>query len=271
MAHPGHLLQSLVSEYQGLTEWVRGKSARKMYFPTTKWTLLAQASVNGETAAREALESLCRRYWTPLYRFIRARGYPEPEAQDLTQEFLLHLLEHSTLKNADRLRGRFRSFLCGALIRFLSDQYDRRQALKRGGGALHLHFDEQSTGSGATSDPGAIFFDREWAGAILTNALRVVEADYDGRQFAVLRQFLPGSVASPTYEKAAAEVGVSVPALKSELHRLRLRFKAIVRQEIAGTVSAPHETDAEMEHLQKVLMDRGNDLETNLKPTPPTS
>jgi len=82
---------------------------------------------------------------------------------------------------------------------------------------------------------------------------------------------LPGSVVSPTYEKAAAEVGLSVPALKSELHRLRRRFKALVRQEIAGTVSAPHETDAEMEYLQNVLMDRGSNLDMNRKQEPPSS
>jgi len=242
-----------------------------MYFPTTKWTLLAQASVNGETAAWAALELLCRRYWTPINRFIRARGYSESEAQDLTQEFLLHVLEHSTLKNADPLRGRFRSFLCGALVRFLYDQYDRRRALKRGGGVVHLPFEEDGADFGATSAPADIFFDREWARAILSNALRAVEAECDGGKFAVLRQFLPGSVVSPTYEKAAAEVGLSVPALKSELHRLRRRFKAIVRQEIAGTVSAPHETDAEMEYLQKVLMDRGSDLDMNRKQEPPSS
>ena len=138
-----------------------------MYFPTTQWTLLARASVNGETAAQEALELLCRRYWTPLYRFIRARGYTEPEAQDLTQEFLLHVLEHSTLKSADRLRGRFRSFLCGALVRFLSDQYDRRRALKRGGGVPHLvHNDSTGPflhGCGGGVAPlchGSFFLDR---------------------------------------------------------------------------------------------------------------
>src|ERR1051326_8844173 len=97
-----------------------------MYFPTTKWNLLADASANGETAASQALEDLCRRYWTPLQRFIRSRGYSEVEANDLTQEFILHLIKHSTLKKADPLRGKFRSFLCGALVRFLADEYDRQ-------------------------------------------------------------------------------------------------------------------------------------------------
>ena len=103
-----------------------------MYFPTTQWTLLARASLNGETQSRQALEELCRRYWGPLQQFIRSRGYTETEAEDLTQEFLLHLLEHSTLQRAERMRGKFRSFLLGALMRFLADEYDRRRAQKRG-------------------------------------------------------------------------------------------------------------------------------------------
>src|SRR5215212_4913074 len=109
-----------------------------MYFPTTHWSLLAKASLSGQMPAREALEELCRRYWSPLRQFIRWRGYTESEADDLTQEFVLHLLKHSTLNKADRLRGRFRSFLLGALTRFLADERDRRQAQKRGRGLAHL-------------------------------------------------------------------------------------------------------------------------------------
>ena len=124
-----------------------------MYFPTTQWTLLAQASLNGETAARQALEDLCRRYWSPLYHFIRARGFGETEAEDLTQEFILHLIEHSTLQRVDRLRGRFRSFLCGALVRFLADDRDRRQAQKRGSGAVHISLDNENAEVAATSEP----------------------------------------------------------------------------------------------------------------------
>jgi len=233
-----------------------------VYFPTTHWSLLAQATLTGETAGRQALEELCRRYWSPLHRFIRARGHTQSEAEDLTQEFLLHLLEHSTLKKADRLRGRFRSFLLGALSRFLGDEHDRKQAQKRGGGAAHVSLDDSPEVAGATG-PGAVFFDREWALVVLENALRTVqdewEAGHGEKRFAVLRRFLPGSLEPPSYEEAAAQLGLGLPALKSELHRLRQRFKAVVRQEIAATVSAPHEIDEEMDHLQQVLMDKGND------------
>ena len=232
-----------------------------MYFPTTQWTLLAQATMSGETVGRQAMEDLCHRYWTPLYQFIRARGYTEAEAKDLTQEFLLHLLEHSTLQRADRLRGRFRSFLCGALVRFLGDASDKRRAQKRGGGVTHVELDSPVAERSTASAPAGLLFDREWALVILENGLRTVQQQFDTtpRRFAVLRQFLPGSVEVPTYEQAAAELGLSLPALKSELHRLRQRFRAAVREEVAATVSAPHEIDAEMNHLQQVLMDKGVD------------
>jgi RNA polymerase sigma factor (sigma-70 family) len=244
-----------------------------MYFPTTQWTLLAQATLSGETAGRAAMEDLCRRYWSPLYQFIRARGHNEAEAKDLTQEFLLHLVEHSTLQKADRSRGKFRSFLCGALVRFLADAYDKRQAQKRGGGAPHVELDGAAEELGAISTPDELAFDREWALVILENALRTVEQQFQGaeKQFAVLRQFLPGSIAVPSYDDAATQLGLNLPALKSELHRLRQRFKAAVREEVAATVSAPHEIDQEMDHLQNVLMNRGIDWGTGQKPSPPNS
>jgi len=243
----------------------------RMNFPTTHWSLLARASLNDEAPARQALEELCRRYWSPLRQFIRWRGYTESEADDLTQEFVLHLLKHSTLKKADRLRGRFRSFLLGALTRFLADEWDRRQAQKRGRGVVHLSLNQDESlagGKAAEEDPrsqeAVISFDREWALVILEHALGAIEEEFEstGRtsHFAVLRRFLPGSLDVPSYEEAAAQLGVSLPGLKSELHRLRQRFKGQVRQEVAGTVSAPHEIDEEMEHLQRVLMDKGSDL-----------
>jgi hypothetical protein len=113
-----------------------------------------------------------------------------------------------------------------------------------------------------------LLFDREWALVILENGLRIVQQQFDTapNQFAVLRQFLPGSVDVPSYEHAATELGLSLPALKSELHRLRQRFKAAVREEVAATVSAPHEIDAEMNHLQQVLMDKGVDWASGSKP-----
>jgi RNA polymerase sigma-70 factor (ECF subfamily) len=237
-----------------------------MYFPTTQWTLLAQATMSGETAGRLAMEDQCRRYWTPLYQYIRARGYAEAEAKDLTQEFLLHVLEHSTLQRADRLRGRFRSFLCGALVRFLGDVSDKRRARKRGGDVTHVDMDSPMAERAAASTPDGLLFDREWALVILENGLRSVQQAFEDTHFAVLRRFLPGSGDVPTYEDAAKELGMSMPALKSELHRLRQRFRLAVREEVAATVSAPHEIDEELNHLQQVLMDKSVDWRAGEKP-----
>ena len=233
-----------------------------MRFPTTQWTLLARASLHGDAAARNALEELCKRYWCPLFGFIRGRGYSEAEAQDLTQDFLLHVLENSTLQRADRQQGKFRSFLLGALVRFLCDQYDKRRAQKRGGGLVHVEVDEVHEQLGS-SDETAFTFDREWACVILENALLRIEEEWKSKKaiagFQVFRQFLPGAIATPSYEDACQEIGLTVASFKSELHRLRQRLKEVIRQEVGRTVSAPHEVEDELLHFQQVLLDRSNE------------
>jgi RNA polymerase sigma-70 factor (ECF subfamily) len=240
-------------------------------FTATHWSQVVAAADASSPRAAEALAQLCRTYWYPLYAFIRRQGIDAEEAQDLTQDFMLHLLEHSTLKKADRLRGRFRSFLLGSLVRFLGDEYDRRNAQKRGSGAVHLSLEEEPA-LAVSSEPDAILFDREWALVILESGLRALRQEFESgdnpERFAVLSRFLPGSLEAPTYDEAAAQLGLSLPALKSELHRLRHRFKTLVRQEIASTVSAPHEIDEEMDYLQRVLMDKSNDLNFSQKPPP---
>lgn len=233
-----------------------------MVFPTTHWSLLAKASLNGDSTGRQALEELCRQYWRPLHEFARSRGYGEAEAQDLTQDFIVHLLEHSTFKRADRLRGRFRSFLLGSLVRFLADEYDRRHAQKRGQGAAHSSLDFAEANLADPAQEPASAFDREWALVILERVLLALQHGHEAggvERFAVLRRFLPGSLEVPTYESAAAQLGLSLPAFKSEVHRLRQHFKEAVRQEVLATVSAPHEVEEELGYLQQVLMDKGSD------------
>lgn len=235
-----------------------------VYFPTTQWNLVANATLNGEKEAQRALEELCQRYWTPVNQFAQFRGHRGAAAEDLTQEFFLHVCRHSTFSRADRMRGRFRSFLLGALVKFLANEADRARAQKRGGGAdLRLDDMDDSTVPSAPTEAVA-GFDREWATTILANAMERVRAEFAeaerGEVFAVLKDFLPGDAAPPCYEDAARRIGASVPAFKSELHRLRLRFRALVREEVAATVSAPHEIEEELGHLQSVLMDRGQPL-----------
>jgi RNA polymerase sigma-70 factor (ECF subfamily) len=251
-----------------------------MIFPTTHWTLLAKASLGGDAEHRCALEELCRNYWTPIARFIQSRGISETEAEDLTQEFMVHILDKSLFARADRFQGRFRSFLIGALIRFLGDKADQRKALKRGGAVEHVSYDVATSlveGAGGLSSDlaGSLLFDREWALTILENSLKRARAEYAAagreRDFAVLQAFLPGGADPPTYQATAEQLGISVPALKSEIHRLRHRFRTLVRAEVAQTVSAPHEIDVEMAHLQAVLMDKASELNAPAKPENPFS
>lgn len=233
-----------------------------MHFPSTHWSLLAKASVNGDSESSRALEELCQRYWEPVRLFIRSRGISESEAEDLAQDFIVHLIEKSTFRRADRMKGRFRSFLLGALVRFLGDKADARAALKRGGKVQHVSLDESVDVGTEISPEAAIIFDREWAVTVLETALKRVKREYsktaEGKTFDVLKRFLPGAAEPLSYDEAAAKAGLSVGALKSEIHRLRRRFRGFVHEEVAQTVSAPHEIEAEMAHLQRVLMDRSN-------------
>lgn len=235
-----------------------------MYFPTTHWSALAKATLSGDARSREALEELCRRYWQPLNQFVRARGIPETEAKDVTQSFMMHLMQHSVFNRADREQGRFRSFLLGALSRFLADEYDRRNALKRGKGIEHVSIEGATRPIEIASHAGvdgSVIFDREWALIIMETSLRRLRSEFkESRReskFEVLKSFLPGGPGAGPYEAAAGKLGVSIPAFKSELHRLRARFRELVRLEVAQTVSAPHEIEEEMNHLQSVLMDKG--------------
>jgi DNA-directed RNA polymerase specialized sigma24 family protein len=237
-----------------------------MSFPNTHWTELAKATLHGQTDARAAMDGFCQRYREPVRNFIRLRRRTDADVEDLTHEFLLHIMEHSLLRRADRERGKFRSFLLGALTRFLRDRAEHGAAQKRGGGMAHLSLDEltDETGRAPGNDASeAVLFDREWALGILERALERVRAEFDGaderRSFEVLRSFLPTRHQGLAYEDAAARLGITLAALKSEVHRLRKRFRALVREEVALTVSAPHEIEEEMQHLQRVLLDRGSD------------
>src|SRR2546429_440069 len=179
-----------------------------MYFPTTHWSLLAKATLNGETEARSALDELCRRYWRPLNQFIRGRGYSGVEAEDLTQSFLLHLMEHGTLRRPDPSRGKFRSFLLGALANFLSHERERRLTQKRGGQVVHLSFESLGETEQLSEPPlrgGELAaFDRAWALTVVRAALEEVEAGYvsagKGELFSILRGFLPGESTATPYE-----------------------------------------------------------------------
>jgi DNA-directed RNA polymerase specialized sigma24 family protein len=231
-----------------------------MQFPETEWTLLAQATLNGETSAGKALAEFCRRYRAPVLGFIIGRGIPHAEAEDLAHDFMVHLMEKSTLRRADAARGRFRSFLIGALKRFLRDVHLHRARLKNGGGESRLSLDapEMVAAPPALLPEDDRTFDREWALRLLHLTLDSISSEYQSEgqseAYDVLRSYLPGSVAPPPYEVSACRLGLTLSAFKTEVHRLRKRFRERLQREVAATLSAPQEIDAEFSYLGRVLL-----------------
>jgi RNA polymerase sigma-70 factor (ECF subfamily) len=231
-----------------------------MEFPSTQWTLLAKATLHGDTAAGDALGAFVANYRQPVIALLRRRGLAESRVEDLVQDFFLQLMESSALRRADGSRGRFRSYLGGALTRFLADDAGHNGAQKRGGGIAPLSLDASLFESGL-ADPqeadSSLSLDREWALHLMTRALDAVAEEWKRRgkqdRFAVLRAFLPGSSEALTQQDAAVRLGLSDGALRAELLRLREMFRSAVRAEVAATVGSPSEVDAEMRHLFAVL------------------
>jgi DNA-directed RNA polymerase specialized sigma24 family protein len=229
-----------------------------MAFPTTQWSLLAVATLNGDTCAHEALGDFYRSYREPVIAFIRDRGFGLHQAEDLAHDFMVHLMNKSMLRRADAGRGRFRSFLLGALVHFIDDARTRQARLKRGAGYAHLSIDDEQfheIDMAAASETSV--FDYAWALELLERAKRHGEAHYAesgrARDYAVLRAYLPGEMRAPPYEESAARLSMALAAFKTEVHRLRARFRDQLRREIAATVSSPHEINAEIAYLGRVL------------------
>lgn len=223
--------------------------------------MLAEATLNGDTRGRSALDKMCREYRRPVFAVLRARGYDESEAEDLTQEFFLQLFETEAWKRADRQRGRFRSFLLGTLTHTLQHEWAARRRLKRGGDtttesieAAREKGEEPVASDGAPSDS---VFDREWALHLIQTAFAKVEGDFAsaGRSgdFAVLRRFLPGVEKPLRYDEAAKLLGKNEGTVKSLVHRLRDDYRAALRSLVARTVAAAHEVDEELAYLHTVL------------------
>ena len=212
--------------------------------------------------AAEALETLCRTYWYPLYAYIRRRGYGPEDAQDLTQAFFARLLKENYPGHADRAKGKFRSFLLLTLNHFLSDAHARATTLKHGGGQPLLSLDEQSPEDRYRLEvPDDLspdrLFERRWARTILDKALLRLRAEFvsagKAEQYVVLKAFEPGEQKTISYAEAAIQLGVSESAVKSMIHRLRQRHREVVRQEVAHTVSTVAEVDEELHYLIAVI------------------
>lgn len=231
-------------------------------FSTTHWSLVVAARPDeaGRSRARAALEALCRAYWYPLYAFVRTSGHGSDDAQDLTQAFFLRILETDGLAAADPARGRFRSYLLGAMKHFLANEWHRARAQKRGGGVTILDLDaldpeaRYALEPAVAADPEAEF-DREWARESIARAMERLRAESKARGKGELFAVLAGSLAGeePARDETAARLGMTAGAVKVAVHRLRARYRELLRAEIAETVSDPTEVDLEMRHLVEAL------------------
>jgi RNA polymerase sigma-70 factor (ECF subfamily) len=227
-------------------------------FLQTQWSLVRKAADPDSPAAREALEDLCRAYWFPIYAFIRRHGHSPPDAQDLSQDFFVRLLESHSIARADPRLGKFRSFLLGALKHFLADAQRKEISRKRGGGVEVISFDEAQAEEryrlepedGRTPDK---VFDQRWTVSLLETAMTRLRSEFlaagKQRQFEVLKPFLSRQGDEAAYAEAAGQLQSSAGTVAVAVHRTRLRFRRLVRSVIADTVSTPDEVEEEYQHL----------------------
>src|ERR1041385_1701798 len=227
-------------------------------FNTTHWSVVALAAQEASAPAQDALEKLCRAYWQPLYVFVRRRGYSPHDAQDLTQSFFERLLDKNYLSGADRTKGKFRSFLLAALEHFLANDWRRRRAQKRGGGAKFVSLDDDSIEEqylqlAATVDSAEKIFERQWAATVLNQVLVQLRAEFTaaGKEilFQRIKVFLTGEKQSSTYAELALTSGMTEAALKMAVSRLRRRYRELLQDEITKTVSSPAQVDEELRAL----------------------
>jgi RNA polymerase sigma-70 factor (ECF subfamily) len=234
-------------------------SLQSKSFPTTLWTVVLRAGRDEPARARPALAQLCQGYWYPLYSFVRRRGCSPHDAQDLTQAFFAHLLEKRGLERVDPAQGRFRTFLLAALKNFLANEWDRSHALKRGGGKTIESLDEECAESRYQLEPSHDLtpdrhFERQWAMTLLDQVLDALRDEYHaegkGALFEELKAVLIGQPGA--YADMAARLRRSEGAIKVAVHRLRHRYRALMRAWIAETVG-DGDVEDELRHLLAVL------------------
>ena len=231
-------------------------------FAATRWTLVLSAARRSETPrAAAALAELCGIYWYPLYAYVRRRNHDVHEAEDLTQEFFARLLEKNYLGDVDRRKGKFRAFLLAALKHFLANEWRRSHAQKRGGGEIVLSLDTSTAEDRYRLEPShnltpERIFERQWALTVLDRVLAGLQADWtaQGKEaiFNSLKPFLTAQQ-SAGYAPVAAELGMTEGAVKTAVHRLRRRYRELLREEIAQTVAGPEEIDDEIRYLLSCL------------------
>jgi DNA-directed RNA polymerase specialized sigma24 family protein len=239
----------------------QAESSAPAEFAATRWSLVLSAKANDSPQSDAALETLCRNYWRPLYAYVRRQGLSPHDAQDLTQAFFARLLEKNYLAAVTPGKGKFRSFLLAALKHFLSNEWDKTRAQKRGGGKPLVSLDYEAAEAGCALESSAVapdaIFDRRWAVTLLERTLARLREEYiaDGKVavFEQLKETLTGEQQSIPYATVARQLASSEGAVKVAVHRLRRRYRELLRAEIADTVSGQEEIEEELRHLFAAL------------------
>jgi DNA-directed RNA polymerase specialized sigma24 family protein len=233
-------------------------------FATTRWSVVLAAGEGGSAGAQEALAHLCSVYWYPIFAFVRRQGHSADEAQDLTQGFFARFIEKGDISDADRERGRFRSFLLTACQHYLSNERDRTNALKRGGGHIAIPIDVAAAESLyqrslAHSETPEHLYHRQWCLTLLGHVLdELRNGCAERRVFDRLSGFLTMADDAGSHADAARDLGMTASAVKVAVHRLRRRYRDLLRSRIADTVESPQEIEEEMRHLLETLGDKGS-------------
>jgi len=234
----------------------------KAWFLTTHWSVVLSAGRSDTPRARQALERLCQTYWYPLYAYVRRRGYSSEDAEDLTQAFFARLLSSDFFASADREQGRFRSFLLTAFNHFLADEWDRLRAQKRGGGQRFVPLEVATAETGYRLEPVDNLtpekaYEQRWARTLLTQVIVQLNGEYaaEGKSslFAALKACLAKARAAVPYQELSQQLGLSEGALRVAVHRLRRRYRELLRAEIASTVASSAEVEEELRYLFRVL------------------
>lgn len=231
-------------------------------FNTTHWSVVLLAGQEQSPQSAAALEKLCRAYWHPIYVFARRKGCAEEDAKDLTQHFFYNLLERGDFSGLDPRKGKFRTFMLTAFSHFLANEHDRTTAQKRGGGRITLSIDEFSAEelclpTSAPEQSAAMLFDARWARSVIAQALDLLKGEMTSTgkslQFDALKVFLTSEPAEGEYAAVARKLGAADSSVGVLVHRLRQRYRQLVREQVAQTVTSPAELEEEMRHLFEVL------------------
>lgn len=250
-------LSGTIWRMDGGLESTSVSAASKARFQTTQWSVVLAAAHRSSAGSRDALATLCRIYWYPVYAYVRRRGFHHDQASDLTQGFFTSMIEGNTFRNAAPERGKFRSYLLGAVKHFLSHEWHYARAQKRGGGREMFRLDSEDAQQRYAMEPWhdltpEKLFDRQWAMTVLELAMEELRRQFarEGKErfFHLLKDFLTGG-SNEAYKAVGAELGMEEGTVKVTAHRLRKRYAELLRRQILQTVQKPEQVEEEIRQL----------------------